>query len=283
MTSRRRTNSSIPRWWACLAFPDLGLFVLAFCVPLAVTVAYSLGTVDYLTAKLDVTGTIDAYRELFSSLYRPVIARSFALAAITVALCVAIGTPAALALSRLAARRQGMIVALLVFPSFVSFTIRLFAWSQVIGKQGIVERTTGLSLLYTPAGVLLGMLAAYVPLFILPAYVALQRTPRSLLDASADLGATRWEQTRTVTLPLALPGIVTGALLVAVLAIGEAVVPKVLGGGKVLLLGNLLQDSGFGFEQPLGSAIAVLLLAVLVVAAVTGALVGRIRGARVAA
>lgn len=130
----------------------------------------------------------------------------------------------------------------------------------MLAAGGPVESLTGVQLLYRPPAVVLGMITAYVPLFILPAYVALARVPRSMIEAGADLGARHLRQLITITLPLAVPGIVTGAVVVGVLSLGEFIVPAVLGGGKVLLLGNILAERGAGRDQPLGGAITVFML-----------------------
>ncbi len=257
-----------------LAIPDSGLAIVGFIAPVALLLAYSLGRADPLTQDVQVTGTVQAYRTLFSDLYRPVLARSFGLAAMTVALCLAVGTPAALAMARLPTRWRSRAVVAVLLPSFVSFTVRIFAIQGLIGTGGPIESLTGRSLLYSRTGVLIGMATAYIPLFVLPAYGALARLSPSLVDAAADLGARRWRQTWNITLPLAAPGLLTGAVLVGVLALGEFIVPTVLGGGKVLLIGKVLAERGAGRDKPLGGAIVMLLL---VVAALFALVVGGLR------
>ena len=262
-----------------LAVPDWLLVVIVCLVPVGFMITRSFGRANPITLDIEISGTIDSYRTLFSGVYRPVLVRSLTLAALTVGLCLLIGTPAALALSRLGdvARNRALVAVML--PSFVSFTVRIFAWQGVLATGGPVESLTGAQLLFRPPAVVLGMITAYVPLFILPAYVALVRVPRSVLEASADLGARHLRQLFTVTLPLALPGIVTGAVLVGVLAVGEFIVPAVLGGGKVLLLGNILAERGAGRDQPLGGAITTFMLTTFVVGALLVVLMRR-RAAR---
>ena len=274
-TGRSRRGTDITRLrLGPLVLPDWLLFVAVCLIPIGFMIVRSLGRVDPITLDVELTGTIDAYRTLFSSVYRPVLVRSLTLAALTVGMCLVIGTPAALALSRLSLRARSIALVAVMLPSFVSFTVRIFAWQGVLATGGPVETFTGAQLLYRPLAVLIGMMTAYVPLFILPAYVALARVPRSMIEASADLGARHWRQMLTITFPLALPGIVTGAVLVGVLAIGEFIVPAVLGGGKVLLLGNILAERGAGRDQPLGGAITVFML---VTFAVGGGIVVLIR------
>jgi ABC-type spermidine/putrescine transport system permease subunit I len=258
--SRRQREAPTRMRLGAFVLPDWTLFALVCLVPIGFMVVRSFGRVDPITLDVDMTGTVDAYRTLLSPIYRPVLIRSLTLSSLTVLMCLAIGTPAALALSRLAPRARSIALGAVLLPSFVSFTVRIFAWQGVLATGGPVESLTGAQLLYRPPAVLLGMMTAYVPLFILPAYVALSRVPKSMIEASADLGARHMRQTLSITLPLALPGIVTGAVLVGVLAIGEFIVPAVLGGGKVLLLGNILAERGAGRDQPLGGAITVFML-----------------------
>jgi spermidine/putrescine transport system permease protein len=251
-----------------LAIPDWLLVFVVCLVPLGFMVARSFGEANPVTLDVELTGSTQAYRSLFGDLYRPVLIRSFTLSALTVGICLLVGTPAALALSRLSGRARTMLLVAVMLPSFVSFTVRIFAWQGVLATGGPIESTTGLQLLYRPPAVLIGMITAYVPLFVLPAYVALSRVPRALTDAAADLGAEHRQQLFHVTLPLAMPGMVTGAVAVGVLSVGEFVVPTLLGGGKVLLLGNVLADRGAGRDQPLGGAITTTMLITFALAGV---------------
>lgn len=258
-----------------LVVADWVLMVAVCLVPIGFMVARSFGRVSPVTLDVEMTGTIDAYRTLFSETYRPVFMRSLALSGLTVLLCLAIGLPAAIAMSRLGPRARTWALLAVMLPSFVSFSVRIFAWQGVLATGGPIESITGLQLLYRPPAVLIGMTTAYVPLFVLPAYGALARVPQDALDAASDLYARPLRQLTTITLPLAMPGIVTGALLVGVLSIGEFIVPAVLGGGKVLLLGNILAERGAGRDQPLGGAITVTILAAFVLAALGTGLVRR--------
>jgi ABC-type spermidine/putrescine transport system permease subunit I len=245
-----------------LAGADWALAITVCVVPIVFMVVRSFGRADPTTLDVEMVGTIDSYRLLLSDTYRPVLLRSIGLSLATVALCIVVGTPAALALSRLSDRVRPLVLALVMLPSFVNFTVRMFAIQGVLATGGPVESVTGAQLLFRPPAVLIGMVTAYVPLFVLPAYVALMRVPRSLLDAAADLGAGHLRQVWAVTLPLARGGIATGAVLVGVLSMGEFIVPSVLGGNRVLLLGNVLAERGAGRDQPLGGAITVFILAV---------------------
>jgi spermidine/putrescine transport system permease protein len=271
--ARRRRRG--PRL-AALAAPDWVLVAVVCLAPIGYMISRAFGEANPITLDVELTGSVESFRTLLSGSYRPVIARSYALAAATVLLCLVIGTPTALALSRMTGRRRTIGVVALLLPSFVSFTVRIFALQGVLATGGPVESVFGVQWLFKPPAVLIGMVTAYVPLFVVPAYVALSRVPRSMIEASADLGARHVRQMASVTLPLAAPGIATGAILVGVLAVGEFIIPAVLGGGKVLLLGNILSERGAGRDQPLGGAITTLLLATTVVAALTVVTVRRL-------
>jgi spermidine/putrescine transport system permease protein len=243
-----------------LAIPDWLLFVGLAVVPIGFMLLRSLGEVDPITLDVEVTGSLDSYRRLFSDLYRPVFIRSFTLSLATMVLCLVIGVPAALAASRLSPTWRTVALVAVMLPSFVNFTVRIFAWRGVLSTGGPLESVTGWQWLFRPPAVLIGMTTAYVPVFFLPAFVALSRVSPSLLDAAADLGARSLRQTWTVTLPLARSGIVAGVSLVGVLSVGEFVIPTLLGGGKVLLLGTILSERGAGRDQPIGGAITATVL-----------------------
>jgi spermidine/putrescine transport system permease protein len=264
-----------------LGAPDIAFAAIGFVAPLAVLVAYSFGKADSLTQDVSITGTLKPYRLLFSDLYRPVFVRSAGLALASLGLCICFGIPAALAISRFRATAQRWLIVLMLFPSFVSFTVRIYAWAGILGNKGPVANVSKLIfghpivLLFRPGSLLIGMLTAYLPLFVLPVLTSLQQVDALLLETAADLGAGSGRVTRKIVLPLAAPGIITGATLVSILALGEFLIPTVLGGGKVLLLGTLLAEQAGGRNKPLGGAIATTLLLTMLLLAFIGTLLQR--------
>lgn len=265
---RSRTASS----QGLLALPDTLLLAVVVVVPLVFVVLRSFAAVDPVTLEVRQVWTWDAYRTMFSPTYRPVLLRSAGLAALTMALCVAVGTPAALAISRLRGQWRTAALVLVLLPSFVNFTVRIFAWQGLLANEGPVQTLFGLRWLYQPPAVAVGMLTAYVPLYVLPVVAALGRAQPEVFEAAADLGASPWRALRTITLPLARVGIATGVGVVGVLSLGEFVVPTLLGGGRVMLVGSLLAERGAGRDQPLAGALTTVLLLTLL----CGALVLRI-------
>lgn len=163
-----------------------------------------------------------------------------------------------------------LLVSLVVVPFWTSMLVRTYAWMYLLGGRGIPHLLdlvgfSDVRLLNTPGAVLLGIVYGYLPLMILPIYVSLEKLDRRLLEASADLGAHPFSTFFGITVPLSLPGVMTGIALVTILLLGEYLIPQLLGGGKVFFIGNALVDLFLQSRNwPFGSAIAVTLVAVVV-------------------
>jgi spermidine/putrescine transport system permease protein len=196
---------------------------------------------------------------------------SVAMAIAGTVLCALIAFPLAYFIATRVGRRKSLLIILLVIPFWTSFLIRTIAWLTILGPRGMggfLSDFTGqdIQLLGTAGSVLLGIVYNYLPLMVFPLYVTLERLDRTLLEASKDLGAGRWATFRQITLPVALPGIVTGSILVFIPLMGEFVIPALLGRGKVFLIGNVLQlDFLSSRNWPAGSAKAVVLIAIMLV------------------
>ncbi|HEV7255226.1 MAG TPA: ABC transporter permease [Mesorhizobium sp.] len=180
-----------------------------------------------------------------------------------------------------------LLVSLIVVPFWTSLLVRTYAWMYILGSRGLPNllELVGLDnvrLLNTPGAVLVGIVYGYLPLMVLPIYVSLERLDRRLLDASADLGAKPVSTLLGVTLPLSMPGVMTGIALVTILLLGEYLIPQLLGGGKVFFLGNALVDLFLQSRNwPFGSAIAVsLVVVVVIVLALAMRVAWRFSGAR---
>lgn len=184
-------------------------------------------------------------------------------------------------------RRRLLLLALVVIPFWTSLLMRTYAWMYILGSRGIpaILDLIGIAdvrILNTPGAVMIGIVYGYLPLMILPIYVALERLDKRLLEASSDLGASPASTFLGVTLPLSLPGVMTGFSLVTILLLGEYLIPTLLGGGKVFFIGNALVDLFLQSRNwPFGSAIAVtLVLGSVVVLAVCNRITARFSGAR---
>jgi len=202
--------------------------------------------------------------------------------------CLVIAYPTAWFLAlRVSEKRRLLLVSLVIVPFWTSMLVRTYAWMYLLGARGIphlfdLVGLPGLRLINTPGAVLLGIVYGYLPLMIMPIYVSLEKLDRRLLEASADLGARPFNTFLTVTLPLSLPGVMTGLALVSILLLGEYLIPQMLGGGKVYFIGNALVDLFLQSRNwPFGSAIAVsLVVGVVVVLSVAMRIAGRIAGTR---
>ena len=171
------------------------------------------------------------------------------------------------------ARWRGLLLIFVILPFWTSFLIRVYAWIGILRPDGLLDAMLSLlgfdgeplRLLNTETAVLLGMVYSYLPFMVLPLFATLEKLDRGLLEAAADLGATPVTAFLTVTLPLSLPGILAGAALVFIPAVGEVVIPDLLGGPDTVMIGKVLWSEFFSNRDwPLASAVAVVLLVVLV-------------------
>ncbi|MEM9223673.1 MAG: ABC transporter permease subunit [Pseudomonadota bacterium] len=208
------------------------------------------------------------------SLYWRSYLSSLRIAAISTVFALIIGFPIAYAMVRTGTRWRPLLVALVILPFWTSFLIRVYAWIGILKRDGLLNQlllssgliSEPLTILNTDLAVYIGIVYGYLPFMILPVYAALERQDRSLLEAAADLGSPPFLAFWQVTVRLSLPGIIAGCLLVFIPAVGEFVVPDLLGGSSTLMIGKTLWTEFFNNRDwPLASAVAVLLVLVLVV------------------
>ncbi|MCB6179085.1 ABC transporter permease [Rhodobacter sp. Har01] len=254
---------------AALLAPSVVLLAVFVLLPLCIVAAYSFALRDPYGAVLP-GFTFDNYAELFQGVYLLVFVNSFKLAAATTVLCLLIGYPVAYYIAFKAGRAAPALLLLLLIPFWINFLIRISAWVVLLGRGGLVNgalQASGLTdaplgLLNTLGATLVGMVYAFLPLTVFPIYAALQPIDRRLLEAGADLGAGPAETFWRVTLPLSLPGVLAAALFVFVPSMGVFAIPVLLGGGKDIILGNLIVQLFLEFRNiPLGAAVSMLLLA----------------------
>lgn len=253
------------------AVPTLWLAVF-FLAPLAFTVVFSFGHSTFGGVALGFT--LDNYRTALSGFYGATLARTILFAATASALVIAIAYPAAYFLARHTKRRRTLALMLVLIPYFSSFLIRVMALTMLMSRGGALEAVLNalrlhvgpLDILDTRTAVFIGMVYVYLPIAVVPLFVVLDRIPKSLIEASRDLGASRLATFRTVTLPLSRPGLATAALLTAVPMLGEMVIPKLLGGSRGVLMGQAIAQQYLQSQNyPLGSAMAVLVLLAIAV------------------
>ncbi|MCX7365396.1 MAG: ABC transporter permease subunit [Alphaproteobacteria bacterium] len=257
-----------------IALPYLWLAVF-FLLPFALVLGIALGTstpdsvppvqLGFSLASFKLLVTDDLYLAAWLS--------SLRIAATSTLVALLLGYPMAYAIARASAARRPLLLMLVVLPFWTSFLIRVYAWMGLLSENGILNqflRWSGIAsnpgtILGTEWAVHLGIVYAYLPFMILPLYSTLEKLDWSLLEAAADLGARPFSAFLTITLPLSLPGIVAGSLLVFIPATGEFVIPDLLGGTQTLMIGKVLWDEFFtNSDWPLASAVAICLLVLLV-------------------
>ncbi|MEM7443811.1 MAG: ABC transporter permease subunit [Pseudomonadota bacterium] len=188
-------------------------------------------------------------------------------------ICLVIGYPMAYAIARADPRWRTGLLMLIILPFWTSFLIRVYAWMGLLRDNGVINNALiwlgvidqPVQMLQTDFAVYLGITYSYLPFMILPLFASLQRLDSNLLEAAADLGCPPWRTFLSITLPLSLPGIIAGSLLVFIPAVGEFVIPALLGGPETLMIGRVLWDEFFvNRDWPLASAVAIAMLLLLV-------------------
>ena len=203
-----------------------------------------------------------------------VIFTSILIATATALLSLLIGFPTALFISRLSRKWQIILIIAIILPYWTNFLVRTYAWLVLLNNEGIINKflkNIGLidqpiEMLYTPLAVIVGLTYLYLPLMILPIYAALEKVDKNLVEASLDLGSSAWKSLKTISIPLAMPGILIGLIFVFVPSMGNFVVPELLGGGKTVMIGNLVRDQFLkARDWPFGATFALILTIILVI------------------
>ena len=261
----------VARW---LLLAPLAVWLVAFVVaPALILVAYSFSERDEL-GRVAFTFTLENYARAFDPVYLAVFGRSVAYAAITTAICAVLAYPVAWTLAQARAPWRERLLVLVMIPFWTSFLIRTYAWITILKSEGILNGlllytdtiAAPLELLYTPGAVVLGLVYAYLPFMILPIYGSAEKLDPALVEAAHDLGCGPWQSFARVVLPLTRPGLAAGVMMVFVPAIGMFAISDLMGGARVPLIGNVIQDQfvGQARDKPFGAALAVIFMLIFV-------------------
>lgn len=289
MKSRSARNRLSGRWLIA-ALPYLWLiafFFLPFLIVLKISLSQTAIAQPPYTPTLDLAAGwagLKAFLEGLSfstygllaqdDIYLLSYLKSLQIAALSTLVLIAIGLPIAYGMARAPGRAQPILLVAVILPFWTSFLIRVYAWINILQRDGLLNdalRALGLieepvAWLASDTAVYIGIIYSYLPFMVLPLYANFQKLDESLLEAAADLGCPRWKTFFLVTLPLVMPGIAAGALLCFIPIIGEFVIPDLLGSSRTLMIGQTLWTEFFANRDwPVASAIAVVLLALLVV------------------
>jgi putrescine transport system permease protein len=269
---RRRAVLALPYAWLVL------FFLVPFLIALKISFAESvIGIPPYTPlfagGALQVSG--ESYGRLFGDdLYALAYLNAVEFAAVSTVCCLLLGYPLAYGIVRAPRRWRGLLLLLVILPFWTSFLIRVYAWIGLLNGNGVINNALlalglvhqPLTLLNNAFAVYVGIVYSYLPFMVLPLYAQLEKLDPALLEAAADLGCRPWQAFVRVTLPLSLPGIAAGALLVFIPAVGEFVIPDLLGGPNTLMIGKVLWDEFFAnHDWPMAAAVATAMLVVLIV------------------
>jgi spermidine/putrescine transport system permease protein len=269
---RIRAGAGGPRYPGWLALPAIAYYTLFFLCPLglmaAVAFAERVGFADFVY-----TLNVENFTDLWDPLYRNIFLKTLQLALFGTVATLLVGFPLAYYLARYA-KRKTLLLLLIVVPFWTSFLIRTYSWLIILdpdfpvlrGLRSIGILPDDFSVLYTPTAVYIGVVYTYLPLMVLPVYAALERMDWSLVEAAEDLGDSPWRAFRRITLPLTMPGVIAGSLLVFIPMMGEYLNPVILGGDKSIYVGNLIGlQFGTSRDWPFGAAVAMVLIAAMTV------------------
>jgi putrescine transport system permease protein len=275
-TMGRRLIAGVPTLWLLVLFliPFVIVFRISFSeVRLAIPPYTPLLSWHHGAPHLEVHWS--AYSFLFTDpMYVSSYLYSLKVAAVSTLCCLLIGYPMAYAIARSGPATRPLLLMLIVLPFWTSFLLRVYAWIGLLKNNGVINNvllTLGvihhpLALLQTDFAVYIGIVYSYLPFMILPLYANLEKHDSALLEAAADLGARPWRAFARITLPQSLPGIAAGSLLVFIPAVGEYVIPTLLGRPDQLMIGRVLSDEFFeNRDWPVASAVAILILLLLIV------------------
>ncbi len=293
LPTRHRPWTFFERWLRAVGLSGKALVIGAptlwltifFLIPLAVVAKISLSEaaiaqppyLPLLTFSEDGTVQLTLHLSNFlfllsDSLYINAYFNSIRIAFISTVIALLIGYPMAYFIARSPDRWRNILLMLVILPFWTSFLLRVYALQGFMRGNGVINNFLGLfgiapiTMLQTDFAVFVGIVYTYLPFMILPLYTNLVKLDQTLLEAAADLGARPWRTFLTITLPLSLPGVIAGSMLVFIPALGEFVIPSLLGGPDTLMIGRVLWDEFFSNRDwPIASAVAIVMLLVVVI------------------
>jgi spermidine/putrescine transport system permease protein len=258
-----------------ISLPAYVYLVLLFAVPLVLVLVYSFASRSSTGLTLLEDWNMGSYRRLFSPLVAEIAVRSFVLATLTTLICLLVSYPFAYYIATRSARARNILLVMVMIPFWSNFLVRTYAWRVILGTDGFVSQISRLfggeeiRVLFTNTAVLIGLVYGFMPFMVLPLYAAIERLDWGLVEAARDLYANGWTAFRKVTLPLSMPGVVAGSILVFIPSLGAYVTPAILGGGRTTLLGDYIVSQFLTARNwPFGSALSIAVMAVMLLATI---------------
>jgi ABC-type spermidine/putrescine transport system permease subunit I len=272
-----------------LILPDTAANVLLLILPLAVILLYSVWTTDTATFTVKPLFTMENFQSIMQPIYLQALGRSVLITVSTVIGCILLGFPLAYFISQSPKKLQMALLLAVMVPFWTSFVVRTYAWLTLLAPSGAVTQFLSLvgivspdaDLRYTQTAITIGMIYTYLPMMVLPLFATLEKLDPNLLAASADLGGSSVRTFFSVVVPQARSGIAAGCLLVAIPALGEYTIPAILGGGKTLMIGNVIaSEFTTTGDYSRGAALAAILMIAVLLVVVGMQIAARKKGSR---
>ena len=238
-------------------------------VPLIMIVLYAF--TEEGNSVLTFSFTLENFAKFAESTYVNVIVKSFRLGIFTTVLCLLLGYPLAFIISRCSEKSQAFLILLVTIPEWINMLLRTYAWMNLLSDNGIINNLLEMlgmkpvSMMYTDFSVIVGLVCNFMPCMIIPIYTSLSKMDKSLIEAAYDLGANRFQTFHKVIWKLSIPGVLNGIMMVFLLSVSTFVIPKLLGGGQYMLIGNLIETQFFSVgDWNFGSAISMILAVIII-------------------
>jgi spermidine/putrescine transport system permease protein len=258
-----------------ISLPAFIYLVLLFVFPLLLVFVYSFATRDSTGLTVLEDWNLDSYKRLFSADVLQIFVRSFVLASVTTVLCLLLSYPFAYYIATRSGGSRNLLLVLVMIPFWSNFLVRTYAWRVILGSEGPISQLSvalggePIRFLFTNTAVLIGLVYGFLPFMVLPLYAALERMDWRLVEAGRDLYADGWTAFRKITLPLSMPGVVAGSILVFIPSLGAYVTPAILGGAKTTLLGDYIVSQFLAARNwPFGSALSFAVMFVMLLATI---------------
>ncbi|HOT22373.1 MAG TPA: ABC transporter permease, partial [Sedimentibacter sp.] len=251
------------------AYPYVLWIFLFIALPAFLVLLYSITTKES-NGLTTIHFTLENFKKFFQPMYLNILWDSIYLAAISTIICLILGYPAALIISRAHVSKRNTLLFLCILPMWMNMLLRTYAWMTILGNNGILNNIfafLGLprfNMLYTRGATVMGMVYNFIPFMILPIYTALSKMDKALLEAADDLGADKRTVFRKVIFPLSMPGVISGIIMVFMPAVSTFIIPQLLGGNKSMMIGNLVEKLFIlNGDWNFGSAISIVMMLII--------------------
>lgn len=249
-----------------VAYPYVVWMIIFIVIPLLLILLFAFTKGETLELK-NLNFTLENFKRFMDPIYLKVLGKSITLALQSTVICFLLGYPIAMIISREPINKRNVMILLFIIPMWMNFLLRTYAWMTLLGRNGIINNIIkalgfeSMKLIYTDSAILLGMVYNFLPFMVLPIYTILIKIDKSIIEAAEDLGANKLKVFSRVIFPLSLPGVISGFTMVFMPAVSTFVISNLLGGGKYMLIGNLVEQQFlWSGDWHFGSAISIVMM-----------------------